>query len=244
MPRHANYIPLNKGDIIGDLKLLNSYRDIKNNRKMFNTCCVKCGKFREVSEQNLKKHPESYVHENICGYGTRTKLDPKFYDVWAHMKDRIYNPNNPNYAYYGGRGLTTDYDSYEDFEQDMYVSYCKFKLMYPGKKITIDRIDNNLGYVRDNIRWATVTTQSRNSRMVYEFLAIAPNGQRYLSNNQLAFAANHGLEAKHISDCIRGLQQTTGGGWRFVRLDDFRKGPNLFYFDYHNDPFTIKELYY
>ena len=49
------------------------------------------------------------------------------------------------------------------------------------------------------------------------------------------------FKGKHISDCIRGLQETTGGGWRFFKPNQ----PNeLFWFNYEQDPAIIKELYY
>ena len=109
--------------------------------------------------------------------------------------------------------------------------------MYPNTRISIDRIDNNLGYVRGNISWATPIQQTRNSTTVKQFIAQAPNGQLYLTNNQLQFGLNHGLESKHISDCLLGKQATTGG-WRFYKLNP------LFTYNFDNDPRFIKELYY
>ena len=235
--------PIMPGQIICDMEVINEFRDEKNNRRMLKCMCTKCRRLHDIYEGNLRNNPSAYSHEEHCSRGIN-KLDKNFADVFAHIKQRMTNPNNKYYPEYGGRGLELGYTCLADFFDDQYPKYLLAKQANPGERVSADRINNDLGYIPGNIRWTIPLVQSRNSRMVYEFLAIAPNGQRYLSNNQLAFAANHGLEAKHISDCIRGLQQTTGGGWRFVRLDDFRKGPNLFYFDYHNDPFTIKELYY
>jgi hypothetical protein len=80
----------------------------------------------------------------------------------------------------------------------------------------------------------------RSTGSVYEFIAISPTGQYYLSNNQSAFAVNHGLDAKHISSCLRGLQETTNG-WRFFKPN---QPSELFWFNYEQDPSVIKELYY
>ena len=118
MSRHTNYQPLSPGETIGDMYLLRAYRDTKNDRRMFSVRCTKCNRIREVSEANLKNRPNSSIHEIVCGFGLKKSVDPKFYDVWAHMKDRIYNPNNPEYYRYGGRGLTTDYDAFVDFFDD------------------------------------------------------------------------------------------------------------------------------
>lgn len=237
MGRNSNYQPLLPGETIGDMFLLRAYRDMKNDRRMFTVRCTKCNRIREVSEVRLRNNPNSALHNSVCSYGLK-KLDPKFYDIWAHMKDRIYNPNNPVYHRYGGRGLTTDYDVFKDFYDDLYASYIQAKAMYPNERISMDRIDNNLGYVKGNICWTTPLHQTRNSTTVREFVAESPNGQLYLTNNQLQFAMNHGLESRHISDCLLGKQKTTGGGWRFYELNP------LFRFDFTNDSRFIKELYY
>jgi hypothetical protein len=224
------------GDRIGDMLVLEGFRDVKNNRRMLKCRCTKCGRERNIYEGNLRDRSGSSDHAIACSYGLK-KQDQKFYDVWAHMKDRIYNENNKYYDRYGGRGLTTDYDAFVDFYDDQYTRYCQAKAQYPNKKISIDRMDNNVGYVRGNISWTTQERQTRNSTRVYEFIGVAPNGQVFLTNNQTMFANNHGLEPKHISDCIRGAQATTNG-WRFYKLDP------LFKYYYDNDPTIIKELYY
>ena len=223
------------GEVIGDMYVYAEEQDIKNNRRMLKCRCIKCNREKLIYEGNLRDRPNCSKHEVICGYGLKKMVDPHFYDVWAHMKDRIYNPNNKFYSRYGGRGLTTDYDAFVDFLDDEYAKYLQAKAIYPGCKISLDRIDNNLGYIRGNLRWTTPTVQVRNSTIVKEFYAVSPTGVLYLTNNQTQFALRHGLEPKHISDCLRGLQATTGGGWRF-----WFKNPLFVY----QDTNVIKELYY
>lgn len=79
------------------------------------------------------------------------------YGVWKNMIQRCTNKNNPAYHNYGARGITVcvRWYKFENFLADM------------GERpdnLTLDRIDNNLGYYKKNCRWADDTTQARNSR--------------------------------------------------------------------------------
>lgn len=76
------------------------------------------------------------------------------------MKDRCLNPNDSQYADYGGRGIIICkrwQDNYENFLTDMGAR--------PSHAYSIDRYPNNDGnYEPGNCRWATSTEQNRNRR--------------------------------------------------------------------------------
>lgn len=80
------------------------------------------------------------------------------YSTWAAMRGRCLNPNDPAWHNYGGRGITICDEwaaSFDAFFRDM------------GRRphgLTIDRIDNDSGYRKDNCRWADASTQARNRR--------------------------------------------------------------------------------
>jgi len=79
------------------------------------------------------------------------------YMSWQAMRQRCNNPGNIGYATYGGRGISVcqEWDSYEQFLSDM------------GERPsgwTLDRIDPNGNYCKDNCRWISRKEQNRNRR--------------------------------------------------------------------------------
>jgi hypothetical protein len=77
------------------------------------------------------------------------------YSVWKNMLTRCNNPANEAYQYYGARGITVcpDWHKFENFLADMGE---------PPKGLTLERIDNDKGYYKENCKWATITEQRNN----------------------------------------------------------------------------------
>lgn len=84
--------------------------------------------------------------------------DP-LYRLWINIKDRCSNPNNPYFRNYGGRRISLASEFRDDF-----TKFAEEIGPRPSTKHSIDRINNNLGYVPGNLRWATKKEQARNMR--------------------------------------------------------------------------------
>jgi hypothetical protein len=71
------------------------------------------------------------------------------------MKDRVLHPNHYGYKWYAEKGITIcdKWMSFSGFIEDM------------GQRpegTTLDRIDNNQGYYKENCRWVSMVIQRRN----------------------------------------------------------------------------------
>jgi hypothetical protein len=201
------------GTIINDMTVIGH---INENGSVKVMCkCNICGKEKIIEASNIKRNIGTTKHEycSRAAHGTYSTLQyfsRRLYTEWTHMLDRIYNVNHPSYDNYGGRGLTTDYNDFMDFYNDMGESYYNHVLQYGEKDTTLDRIDNNLGYVKGNIRWATNLEQVINrTNMKKNFLAYSPDGNTYLSNSIKEFAEHHGLDRSGISACLANRQHHT-----------------------------------
>lgn len=132
------------------------------NRFYGNVCWVckcECGTKKSIMGRNLVKG-----YSKSCGclnkeiVAKHRKSNTSEYHSWNGMKGRCDNPNNKGYKNYGGRGITYDpkWKSFLVFYEDMGPK--------PSKKHSLDRIDNNGNYCKENCRWTDWNTQENNKR--------------------------------------------------------------------------------
>lgn len=123
------------------------------------------------------------------------------YMVWCTMKQRCLNPNNKQYAYYGGRGIAicdewvNDYSAFREWATDNGYQ----------KGLQIDRIDNDGNYEPSNCRWVDRITQSNNksSNIVLEYNGKSQTLQQWseeigVSTDALYYRYHEGKSAEEI----------------------------------------------
>lgn len=93
------------------------------------------------------------------------EFSSRFYGIWNNMLRRCNNTNDKDYNIYGGRGIKVCNSwkmSFEYFYKDMHESYLDHIYQYGEKDTTLDRIDVNGNYCKENCKWATQIEQSNN----------------------------------------------------------------------------------
>ena len=84
----------------------------------------------------------------------------RLYACWFNMKSRCFNPNNKYYFSYGGRGINICDEWANDFSAFREWAFANGY----SDNLSIDRINNDMGYSPDNCRWATKKQQSLNRK--------------------------------------------------------------------------------
>ena len=166
-------------------------------------CRCECGKIVSVRASDLVRG-----HSNSCGcyHKDQAKLfltnlrsknkhfhnsKRKIYRIWWGMMNRCYNPSFRFYNYYGGRGIIVckEWHDFFKFVEDMGER---------PENLTLDRIDPDGNYCKENCRWATMKEQNNNKR---DCCFIYYNGTKYsakMFSKEFGLNYSKTLKAYHL----------------------------------------------
>lgn len=129
-----------------------------NGKKAMWKCRCSCGLITFVSGGDLRRTDSKAIRMCLpCGksaglkhgHTTKAGYQSPTYVSWYSMKLRCKNDSR-----YEGISICKEWEDFRKFLADMGER--------PTIVHTLDRIDGNIGYTKENCRWATKTEQSRN----------------------------------------------------------------------------------
>lgn len=137
-------------------------------------CKCKCGNIIKTYTSNLKTwHTQScwcLQKEKVSFIWKSSKTHwmskTKFYSTRCRIKERCYNKNCWKYNLYWWRWIiiSSEWKIFSNFYNDMYDDFLTHILKYWKRQTTLDRIDSNWNYCKENCRRATYREQNKNRR--------------------------------------------------------------------------------
>lgn len=142
-------------------------RDTKSWTKRYEKCICDCWNEVWISRSWLLRTKSCWcLQKKVCWDRLRRHWMRKtrIYGIFTDIKTRCYNQNSTDYKNYWWRWIKCLWNSFEEFYKDMWESYEEHKKVYWEKDTTIERIDVNWNYCKENCTWKTKKEQVNNQR--------------------------------------------------------------------------------
>jgi hypothetical protein len=124
-------------------------------------CRCDCGTLKVVGHSGLVSGASTscgcYHRERSAQCATHGMSKHPAYRTFQHMHNRCYNKNNKKYEYYGSKGVVVcqKWHTFEGFWEDMRSTW--------AEGLSLERLDSDGNYEKDNCKWATWEEQCRNT---------------------------------------------------------------------------------
>lgn len=139
--------------------------------------CSGCWRQYPIIKRNMQKYDRCYV----CANREKAinmklwKISKWLYKRSKHKRDHFSHklcaikwrcscPSTHWYKNYWWRGIKCEWLTLAEFKRDMYDSYLEHVAKYWEDNTTIDRIDVNWNYCKENCRWVTMKEQQSSKR--------------------------------------------------------------------------------
>lgn len=140
-------------------------------RYFMEKCKCDCWNYKYINKGSLKNWRtrscwclNSEVRSIKGKNKTHGMSDEKIYRIFKSMKNRCEKTNVDCYYRYWWRWIKCLWMTFEDFLADMYESYLEHYKQYWAKNTSIERIDNNWHYCKENCKRSTAKEQAMNRR--------------------------------------------------------------------------------
>lgn len=234
------------------LKMESLPRESDGKKTLHLICKCECG-----NEYNAS--PYALINGKVKSCGCKAKQrfrkedhgmsGTRFYNIWQGMLKRCNTKTSNNYENYGGRGIKVsgEWHDFLNFKNDMYSSYKDHVEAYGETDTSIERIDVNGDYTKDNCVWATRKEQIVNNRQVklYEYkgekLDLTEISRRENINYrtlrarlfQYGWTLEEALERSHLKWSKKKAELYDYKG-ELITLKEIAKRENMSYSTLHN----------
>lgn len=160
-------------------------KDYPYRRDFYRCKCTRCNR----EELILLTRRQLIIEKKTdcgCSYNDLTNIPKGFYHSYHHMKGRCDRKNDKRYNCYGKRGITycDRWKDFQNFVDDMLDEYLNHSKLYGEHNTTLERINVNEGYYKENCCWITKSEQASNKQNTYYFTLLGED-KKYTINQLL-----------------------------------------------------------